>query len=76
MSGTAVFSQTVRLLIGTSQEKLDRQRAARIMFGLQLTGRPYMSPKFCCNLPQAWPSKTYRITLKRASGDIACLEIT
>ena len=44
MSGTAVFFQTVKLLIRMLQQKLYRQkRFARVELGLHSTERPYMS---------------------------------
>ena len=45
MSGTAVFFQTVELLMCMLQQKLDRQKCdARAKLGLIFTERPYMSP--------------------------------
>ena len=47
MSGTAVFFQTVKLLIRMLQRKLYRQKKfARVKLGLHSTERPYMSPIF------------------------------
>ena len=47
MSGTAVFFQTVKLLIRMLQQKLNRQKlVARVKLGLHSAERPYMS-----NLP-------------------------
>ena len=47
MSGTAVFFQTVKLLIRMLQQKLYRQkRFARVELGLHSTERPYMSNYF------------------------------
>ena len=61
MSGTAVFFQTVKLLIRMLQRKLYRQKKfARVKLGLHSTERPYMSPIFdlllVCVRQQAYPA--------------------